>query len=259
MKRKRDVIQGLWIGGRLSVMERLSIASFLKNGHAYHLYTYDDVDNVPDGVIWKNGDEIVPRTEVFADQDQELNFSYANFSDVFRYQLLLEKGGYWADLDIVCLRPFDFRSEFVFGSQAMQDEVEERKRFGPALVNGNVIKAPVGAEIMKFCYEMSVGRASVDHEWFELGPPLLTEAVKNFGLQSRIHSPCTFNPIDWWSWNDVISEQLTVRTRTKLKFLLNRPVYAVHLWNSMWNRAGVDKSGDFPVDCLYEKLKRLYL
>src|SRR3990172_3435566 len=103
MKRKRDVIQGLWIGGRLSVMERLSIASFLKNGHAYHLYTYDDVDNVPDGVIWKNGDEIVPRTEVFADQDQELNFSYANFSDVFRYHLLLEKGGYWADLDIVCL------------------------------------------------------------------------------------------------------------------------------------------------------------
>ena len=31
------VVQGLWIGDRLSVMERLSIASFLRNGHQYHL------------------------------------------------------------------------------------------------------------------------------------------------------------------------------------------------------------------------------
>jgi hypothetical protein len=259
MKPKREVIQGLWVSGRLSVMEQLSIASFLRNGHEYHLYTYNDVDNVPSGVVLKHGEEIVSRTEVFTDRDQELDTSYANFSDVFRYKLLLEKGGFWADLDIVCLRPFDFQTDFVFGSQAMQDVAEETKRFGSSLVNGNVIKAPIGTEIMKFCYEKSTGRATVDREWFELGPPLLTEAVKRFGLQTRIRPPCTFNPIDWWSWNDVINEQLAVRTRTKLKFLLKGPVYAVHLWNSMWNRDEIDKSASFPRNCLYEKLKRLYL
>ena len=41
------VIQGLWIGPELSVMEQLSIASFLENGHEYHLYVYDAVKNVP--------------------------------------------------------------------------------------------------------------------------------------------------------------------------------------------------------------------
>ena len=43
------VIQGLWIGSELSMLERLSIASFLDNGHDYHLYTYGDVRGIPDG------------------------------------------------------------------------------------------------------------------------------------------------------------------------------------------------------------------
>ena len=30
------IIQGLWIGAELSVMEQLSISSFLLNGHDYH-------------------------------------------------------------------------------------------------------------------------------------------------------------------------------------------------------------------------------
>ena len=39
----KQIIQGLWIGSELSMMEQLSIASFLKNGHDYHLYVYGDV------------------------------------------------------------------------------------------------------------------------------------------------------------------------------------------------------------------------
>jgi hypothetical protein len=257
MNRKREVIQGLWIGGQLTIMEQLSIASFLKNGHEYHLYIYEQTDPVPEGVIVKAASEIVPKADVFTDRDNDLNSSYANFSDVFRYKLLSEKGGFYADLDIVCLRPFDFESEYVFGSQAMQDVIEETKRHGPTLVNGNVIRAPAGAEIMKFCYEQSVVRAAADREWFELGPPLLTEAVKKFGLQSHVQPSCTFNPVDWWMWDEVISDELKVKNR--LKFLWSPPVHAVHLWNSMWNRAGVDKSGNFPPDCLYEELKRLYI
>ncbi len=37
------VIHSLWIGTQLSTMEQLSISSFLKNGHRFHLYVYDDV------------------------------------------------------------------------------------------------------------------------------------------------------------------------------------------------------------------------
>lgn len=51
------VIQSLWIGGSLSVMEQLCITSFLKNGHPFHLYTYEDVKNIPDGTIVKDAED----------------------------------------------------------------------------------------------------------------------------------------------------------------------------------------------------------
>ena len=38
-----DRISGLWIGKSLSTLEKLSISSFIKNGHKYYLYVYDDV------------------------------------------------------------------------------------------------------------------------------------------------------------------------------------------------------------------------
>ena len=45
----KPIIQSLWIGKELSVLEQLCICSFLKNGHNFHLYTYEKINNVPDG------------------------------------------------------------------------------------------------------------------------------------------------------------------------------------------------------------------
>src|SRR5258706_1862824 len=99
------IVQGLWIGGSLSTMERLSIKSFLANGHAYHLYAYDDVAGVPPGAVVKDGNQILPSSLIFRCKQ---NKSFAAFSDFFRYKLLLEKGGWWVDLDVVCLKFFAF-------------------------------------------------------------------------------------------------------------------------------------------------------
>ena len=53
------LIQTLWIGGELSVLEQLSLASFLKNGHGVHLYTYDGVTGAPAGTEIRDGREIL--------------------------------------------------------------------------------------------------------------------------------------------------------------------------------------------------------
>ena len=34
------------------------------------------------------------------------NGSYAGFANFFRYELLRKRGGWWVDLDTICLRPF---------------------------------------------------------------------------------------------------------------------------------------------------------
>src|SRR5215831_9214030 len=111
-----EVIQGLWIGPELSVMERLSISSFLKNGHEYHLYAYDDLANVPLGTVVRDADEILARSRIFQYKHQA---SYAGFSNFFRYKLLLERGGWWVDTDVVCLKPFDFSDGHVFASEIL--------------------------------------------------------------------------------------------------------------------------------------------
>jgi hypothetical protein len=34
-------------------------------GYEYHLYTYDKVDNIPENVIIKDGNEILDKKEIF--------------------------------------------------------------------------------------------------------------------------------------------------------------------------------------------------
>jgi len=132
------IIQGLWVGTELSVMEQLSIASFLNNNHQYHLYTYNEVRNVPAGTCIKDGNEILAASSIFQYKDRK---SYAGFSNYFRYKLLFEKGGWWADMDMVCLRPFDFTDEYVFSS-----ELRGTQEF----INCGVLKTPKKSAAMAY-------------------------------------------------------------------------------------------------------------
>src|SRR5436190_20694063 len=114
MSLHRDPIQGLWIGPALSTVERLSISSFLGNGHPYHLYVYGEVKGIPAGTTVLDGSEILPASRIFHYKNRS---SVAGFSNFFRYKLLLDRGGWWADLDVVCIRPFCFDTEHVFSSE----------------------------------------------------------------------------------------------------------------------------------------------
>jgi hypothetical protein len=98
----------LWIGRSLSNLERLAMASFLANGHPVHLYAYSHIDRVPHGVTRLDANEILPESSVFTYADGFGKGSPSAFSNRFRYKLLLERGGIYADADIVCLQPLAF-------------------------------------------------------------------------------------------------------------------------------------------------------
>src|ERR1700686_5215359 len=108
------IIQGLWIGSELSTLEQLSIASFLQNGHEYHLYVYDLPKHVPVGTVVRNANEILPSSSIFQYREYQ---SYAGFANFFRYKLLLERGGWWVDSDTVCPKQFNFPEEHVFATE----------------------------------------------------------------------------------------------------------------------------------------------
>ena len=110
--KNKVIVQSLWVGNRLSRMEYYSIKSFLKLGFIFHLYTYEKVKNVPKGTIIKDGNIIMRKNDIFS-----LKSSFLPFSDIWRYKLLYDKGGYWVDLDMIAIKLFDFKKPFLFSSE----------------------------------------------------------------------------------------------------------------------------------------------
>jgi hypothetical protein len=238
------IIQSLWIGKKLSVMEKLCISSFITHGHPFHLYIYDEVMGIPAGTIVKDASKILLPEKIFKYKDHD---SYAGFANLFRYKLLLEEGNYWVDTDMVCLRPFQHNTDYVFASERVPSKTSVK------LIQANncLIKAPSGSAIMEYCYQKSSRKDFGTLEWGETGPRLLTEAITMMKMQNYVAKPKIFCPVNWWDWNQFLDGLIDDRALTDS--------HAVHLWNEMWRRNQVDKSGTFNVNSIYEQLKQTYL
>lgn len=233
------IIQGLWIGPELSKLEQLSIASFLQNGHEYHLYVYDEPKNVPAGTVIRNAGEILPSSRVFQYREYE---SYAGFANFFRYKLLLERGGWWVDSDTVCLKQFDFPEEHVFATEVC-NELE--------VINCGAIKTPKGSPAMAYAWDVCQTKKPEELVWGETGPRLMGEAVRKFSLQEYAKPHYTFCPISYLAWEEVLDPDAEV--------VCGSGSYAIHLWNEMWRKAGQDKNERYHEDCFYEQIKGKYL
>jgi len=233
------IIQGLWIGPELSVMEQLSIASFLRNGHEYHLYVYDELKHVPSGTILKDANQILPSSKIFKYKQQQ---SYAGFANFFRYKLLLECGGWWADTDTVCLKPFDFPEPHVFATEICK---------GLEVVTSGIIKAPIGSVAMGYAWAVCQSKNPEQLVWGETGPKLIAEAVRKYSLERYAKAYHVFCPLGYWEWPKMLEAETQIQ--------LTASTYAIHLWNENWKGDGQDKNADYPDNCLYEQLKRRYL
>ena len=221
-------------------MERLSISSFIAHGHEYHLYAYEPIRNVPAGVMIRDAEHILPRSRAFQYTHHSTWSGFANF---FRYKLLLEHGGWWADTDLVCERPFDFPDPYVFSSELS---------LGRQMVNTGAIKVPPGSELMSYAWDicetkdpakLGVGR---DRSRADGGG---SRASWNAAVRAWL--PSVFCPIGFREWKTILDPNVTFET--------GRETYAIHLWHEMWRAAGVNTSAHSHPASLYERLRRKYL
>jgi hypothetical protein len=235
-----EPIQSLWVGTRLSTMERMSIASFLLQGHEYHLYTYSHVAGVPGAVSVRDARAILPESMIFQYQD---NASYAGFANYFRYKLLLERGGWWVDTDTICLRPFDFEEPYVFSCEATND--------GGQAASASPIKAPAGSPALEFAWEFCRARRPEDLRWGQTGPLLIRDAIRRFGLERYLHPQDVFCPVSPANWTRLVDPDAVWNFGPETR--------AVHLWNELWRREGWDKDQGYPPGCLYDTWNRIFL
>lgn len=185
------IVNGLWIGKSLTAIELLCITSFIKNGHEFHLWAYDQIETLlPDGTVLEDASTIIPREQVFcykySNQFGHGKGSYAGFSDVFRYKLLYEHGGWWVDMDVTCLKSFDFEDPYVF------------RNHHDLPVVGNMMKCPRNSELMRLCYEQA--REQVDENNTDWHKPIqiLNDHIVKLGLAHHIKELSNHD-----KWNDV--------------------------------------------------------
>ncbi|MEM7132765.1 MAG: hypothetical protein AAF702_41060 [Chloroflexota bacterium] len=261
-KKISTIMQSLWIGNPLSKLEQLSMRSFLANGHEYHLYTYADVANVPNGVKLKDANEIIPEQEIFVAFE-----GHVSFSDWFRWELLYQKGNWWVDTDVICLRQFDFNEEIVYGK-------EGNKLVGAAVLCfpskhklarflADTCAAPnrflpydsIMARLMKHIRKNLLGDKRSNISWGEAGGPAgFTKALHHFGLLEFSQPTEIFYPIPWQKWQRIF-------TQSRVPYTTMFPQsYAIHFWNERTrHKKGVDKNGDFPKSSIFEQLKDRYM
>ena len=236
----QPIIQSLWIGPRLSVMEQLAIRSFMHHGHPFHLYTYGPVDQIPPGTTIRPASEILPSSEICRDEAAGDGRRRASvFANEFRYKLLLDRGGWWTDLDSVCLRPLEFRDEHVLGY--------EREPDGRRHVATGLMKAPAGSPLMEYCWARCRQADRSRLASGETGPRLMGEALEHVPVPVRILEPAAFYPIDSWRvWQLIRERQMPGLS------------YAIHLWNSKWRHERLDPDSVYDLECIYEQLKRRF-
>lgn len=241
MREDNKVIKGLWIGNELSPNEILSINSYLHHNHVFELYVYDRIKNVPDRVVIKDAEQIVPRAEIFSYTGGHHKKSYSMFSDYFRYKLLFELGGWWSDLDAVCLKPYDLNQDYVF--------MQEKQKRADDRVCGGVLKTPKGSPLMMHCYEITRDMSTnIDQQlWAATGPDLLGRAVKEFKLDDYVVPSRYFSPIGFFELSKLF---------TPLEIVQDS--YSVHLYNEIWSMHDFSKYGVYPKKSLFENLKRQY-
>lgn len=236
---ENKIIQSMWIPDHFSNNELLGMKSYLFQGHSFHLYAYSmNIKNLPANITLKDANEIIPYTKIFKD----IFGSYSAFADWFRFKLLYEKGGWWVDLDTVCVQPLDIADKYCFSTEADTE--------GNYLLNPTCIKCPAGSPFLKECLDFIEKRGQKNIGFGEFGLKLYRRIMAHYEFMAFAPPPVAFCPIPWFELYRFISLD---------DYKPSPATYTIHLWNDMWRRGCLNKNAAYHSQSIYERLKRKYL
>ena len=235
----QSCVNSMWIGNVLSDMENLCISSFLSYGYRFNLYVYEEVKNLPVGVVILDGNEILHKSKIFYYKNEPGKGSFSAFSNLFRYALLQKHGGIWVDMDVVCVGRFDEFSSIALASQLNSN--------GTQTPTTCFIKCPKNCDFINYCFNQSLQKNFEELRWGEIGPNLIKEAVYKYSLFDSVLGYKVVCPINFFEC------QFFFESNNNFKF--THETKMIHLWNEMWRRRDYNKNFNYNKNCLYEKIK----
>ncbi|MCK8465168.1 hypothetical protein MUY35_15015 [Aliiroseovarius sp. S1339] len=260
MTREREV-GTLWIGGALSWMEQLCLKSFVDKGQKITLFSYENIPNVPAGVIRRDGREIIDTDDFIKYEHKN---SFALFADWFRLHMIHKCSGMiWVDTDVYCHRPMNYDSDFVFGFELP----------GEHRVNNAVLGLPSDSELLSEMLLFTEDRYSIapfiaqrkqrefqqaaddgnpvhisQQPWGVWGPMMVTHYVHKLGLEELVQPLDAFYPITFRERVEMLQPASVVEAK------LTANTTALHLWASNKKQIGNQHHGLPPVGSYLEQL-----
>ncbi len=230
--------------GPISWLERLSLRSFLRQGHQVELYAFDPIAGLPEGVTLRDAADILPR--------DQLTFykgvgTPGVFSDRFRLCLLRQGKGLYSDLDVYCLRPFSDLPPYVMGWETARS------------INNAVLRIPANAPLLNDLLavferksrpllepHLPLGRRlevaarrllgdSVPPEHMQFGatgPFALTYYLRRRGLMHVVQPASVFYPIPYEGIPALM------QPGSSIDGAITPQTLAVHIWRSQLTRRG---------------------
>ncbi len=241
----------LWLGGEPGLLERACLQSMQDNGYDPVVFTYEPIQNLPEGL------EVVDAREVYEPNRVIRHIRHkspAIHADVFRYHLVKHAGMIWLDTDMYMIAPAaDLRESirehagFCVG-RVLPDL--PRNRSYHSLINNAVFGLPSDSKALELMEEVfEEGRevsvawessssllalnASVEQQrekpfghlrWGSTGPRALTAALSISGESVHAHDNTAFYNISSRQMPDLAQEG------TKLSDFVAPTTFGLHLW-----------------------------
>ncbi len=245
------IVASLWIGGSLSFLEQLCLKSFADHGHRTILYTYGEVTGVPDGVEVLDANTIFPNENYIR---HAKSGSPAVHADAFRYRMIELQNVVWVDADMLCVRPWDFQDQWIFGwektDRLVCNAVLGLPRFSKTLVRLNALCSteypippwakPEERERLEQAHKDGNPVHVSEMEWGVWGPAALTHFLNETGEMEHVKPQQAFFPISFKHRRDLLSPGKHIDES------LGEGCYGVHLWNRRLRRRLVTNENGIP-------------
>lgn len=247
------VIRGVWFASELTPIQQLCIKSYMDHGHEFHLYTAGPTKGVPEGTILKDANPFLPQ------QERERFLHNSQAADLCRVLIVQREGGWYVDLDTVCLRPFDFSEPYVFVSEDTSKFGNQRNPEAPitpcsenvtGYISNSTFKSPAGSPYLQYIVD-EIRSSDTRHtkEWTVFGPNLFSKAIPKFDLRQYVKPPIVFDAAN--------PNELYHLVDRNVRYNFSEKSYAIHFRTSWWHGIGRPSlSAAHHPDSLFERLKR---
>ena len=172
----------------------------------------------------KRRGELFDRREYFTYKKEKGAGSHAAFSNLFRYKLLADRGGWWVDTDVVCLSSEIPAFDEFFAFQEHN------------VVNGAVLFFRRRDPLMLECLDEAL-RIGDDPSWGEIGPKLVTRKVEEVGRLKNAQPSVTCYPVHHSEALDLLRPQQFGAMAERI-----RQSFFLHLWNEVTRCVHVAKT-----------------